>query len=113
MTPEDMKLAVLAIMSFMSFMAAVLKSYQRNSLLYDPVEELFLHILTLVMPTLLISFSTQFNKPIFVTMGYGMFAVLAIYYCRLFEAKKRKIADAAAVVAMLIILAAGLYAVVM
>ena len=108
MTLEDAKLAVLAVGSFIYFVAAVLKTYQRDSLLYDPMDELFLHILALVMLVLLVFFSTQFDKPIFVAMGVGMFAVLAIYYCCLFEEKKRWIADVAAVVAMLIILAIGL-----
>ena len=107
MTLEDAKLAVLAVGSFIYFVATVLKSYQREDILYDPMDEIFLHTLALTMPVLLVFFSTQFDKPIFVAMGGGMFAVLAIYYCCLFETKKRWIADIAAIVAMLIILAVG------
>jgi hypothetical protein len=93
-TLENMKLAALALGSVVFFIAAVAKKYQRDSLLYDPMDEMFLHLFAAIMPALLIIFADQFGKPTFMALGGALTGLIAAYYLIFFERNSKKI-DAA------------------
>jgi hypothetical protein len=111
MTLEDMKLATLALGSIMFFIMAVLMKYQRSSHLYDPMNEMFSHLLAAITPALLIIFSDQFKKPTFMALGGGLTALITVYYLFMFERNSKKI-DASFILILLTIVAITIHYVV-
>jgi len=77
--PEDV-LLIMAFLNVLTFAVAVTYKYRRNSILYDPMDEAFAHLLAVVMPVALIIAAEKFGKPMFAALGVGILAIMLIYY---------------------------------
>jgi len=76
MATEDFVLLVMTFMSVVAFLTAVL--YERVKHKFIDGEDV--HIAAVVAPFALVLASIKLDKPVFMVIGLGIFAVVATYY---------------------------------
>jgi hypothetical protein len=76
-TVEDVVLLVMTLMSVSMFIIAVL--YRCRSIICH-MDEIGIHMATVLMSFTLVMASIRLDKPVFVVAGLSIFAAIAVYY---------------------------------
>ncbi len=80
MVSGDVVLWLMAWLGVLDFAIAATYKYRRSSISYNPLDEVSVHLIAMVVPFAVLIASLKFGKPMFTILGLAMITIMSIYY---------------------------------